>query len=372
MLKMDRKNKAGTYFFTFLLGDSISGNNIFLSFLFLFSFISCRRDYAIPEEKVTPPLYGISFNVPQGWPQPVYDFTGNPLTTEGFELGRKLFFETRLSKDNSISCGTCHQQFAAFANSAHDVSHGIYGLLGTRNAPGLFNQNWLPSFMWDGGINHLEIQPFAPITNPIEMDETMSGVIAKLRADANYRAMFQRAFGDTAVNSQRIFKAFAQFMGMLVSSNAKYDKVMRGEPGNVFTADEQAGYNLFQAKNCTSCHVPPLFSDFSFRNNGLAVNPVYNDSGRAHITGSASDRFKFKVPSLRNVEVSSPYMHDGRFQSLSQCLDHYSNGIVSHSTLDQLLSSGISLSTQEKNQLIAFLKTLTDREFLSDPRFQSP
>ena len=338
----------------------------------LFFAISCRRDYPIPENKEDAPLYGISFSVPPGWPQPVYDFSNNPLTPEGFALGRKLFFETRLSKDNSISCGTCHQQFAAFANSAHDVSHGIYGLLGTRNAPGLFNQNWLPTFMWDGGINHLEVQPLAPITNPIEMDETMNGVITKLRADFSYRADFQDAFGDTAINSQRIFKAFAQFMGMLVSSNSKYDKIMRGESGVSFSADEQAGYQLFQSKKCNSCHVPPLFSDYSYRNNGLPVNPTYNDSGRANITGLANDKFKFKVPSLRNIEVSSPYMHDGRFQSLSQCLDHYSNGISSYPNLDTLLTNGISLSAQEKNQLIAFLKTLTDPTFLNDPRFRSP
>lgn len=301
--------------------------------------------------------------VPEGWPTPVYNFSNNPLTVDGFTLGRYLFYEPLLSEDNSISCGSCHQQFAAFSHSGHDVSHGINGLLGTRNAPAIQNVNWLPAFMHDGGINHIEVMPLGPITNPVEMNETMANVVAKLSASGKYKQLFTKAYGDDMVNSQRIFKAIAQFMGTMYSYNSKYDKVKSGDES--FTAQEQAGYSLFVQK-CASCHKEPLFSDYDYRNNGLVT---HLDSGRAHITGNPSDRYKFKTPSLRNIEKTAPYMHDGRFYTLDQCLNHYVSGIVSSPTLDPSLIGGISLSTQDKSDIIAFLKTLTDTKFLTDSRY---
>ena len=301
--------------------------------------------------------------VPEGWPTPVYNFSNNPLTLDGFTLGRYLFYDPILSSDNTISCGSCHQQFAAFANSGHDVSHGVNGLLGTRNTPAIQNVNWLPAFMHDGGINHIEVMPLGPITNPVEMNETMANVVAKLSASGKYKQLFTKAYGDDMVNSQRIFRAIAQFMGTMYSYNSKYDKVKSGDES--FTAQEQAGYSLFVQK-CASCHKEPLFSDYDYRNNGLVA---YLDSGRAHITGNAADRYKFKTPSLRNIEKTAPYMHDGRFYTLDQCLNHYVSGIVNSPTLDPTLVGGISLSTQDKNDIIAFLKTLTDTKFLTDPRY---
>ncbi len=331
---------------------------------------SCRRDVKVHEPE--PPVYGIQFVVPDNWPQPYYTFQNNPLSEEGFRLGRKLFFETRLSKDNTISCASCHQQFAAFSHSGHAVSHGINGLLGIRNSPVLINLNWHKAFFWDGGANHIEVQPLVPIANPVEMDETIANVITKLSADAAYRNMFKEAFGDTVITSQRMLRALAQFMGMLNSSNSKYDKVMRGEAGVAFTADEQAGLNLVRQK-CTTCHTEPLFTDNTYRNIGLAVNPAVNDSGRAHITNLATDRYKFKVPTLRNIEVSSPYFHDGRANSLYQCLDMHITGNVNSPTLDPVFANGgIVLNAQEKQQVLSFLYTLTDHDFLSDPRFKSP
>lgn len=332
---------------------------------------ACKKDPPIPVDKPEPPVYGIFFNVPQGWPQPVYNFQNNTLSEAGFKLGRKLFYDTRLSRDNTISCGSCHQDFAGFAHSAHSLSHGIDGLFGTRNAPGLFNLNWHPSFMWDGGINHIEVQPLAPITNPVEMDETINNVITKLNSDLVYQQMFIDAYGDNLINSQRIFRAIAQFQGMLVSSNSKYDKYIRGESGGTLTSSEQNGLNLFTQK-CATCHTPPLFTDFSFRNNGLSFNTALNDSGRAHITSLPSDRNKFKVPSLRNVSVSGPYMHDGRFASLVQCLNHYNSGINQTENLDTVLTSGIPMTTQEMQDIINFLGALRDNDFLNDPRFKDP
>lgn len=303
--------------------------------------------------------------IPDGWPTPNYNFSNNPLTPDGFVLGRTLFYEPLLSSDNTISCGSCHQQFSAFSNSGHDVSHGVNSLLGTRNTPAIQNLNWNPTFMHDGGILNIEVMPFGPITNPVEMNETMTNVIAKLSASGKYKQLFTKAYGDDMVNSQRIFKAIAQFMGTMYSYNSKYDDVKSGK--NNFTTQEQSGYSLFVQK-CASCHKEPLFSDYDYRNNGLSVN-AYNDSGRAHITGNVSDRFKFKTPSLRNIEKTGPYMHDGRFNTLDQCLNHYSSGIVISATLDPQLTGGIQLSIQEKSDIISFLKTLTDTKFLTDQRY---
>lgn len=346
--------------------------NLSLLILILTFLQACKVDPAIPKTKEGSPVFGISFNVPPGWPQPVYNYQNNTLSDEGFRLGRKLFYDTRLSRDNTISCGSCHQDFAAFAHSAHSLSHGIDGLFGNRNAPPLFNLNWHPLFMWDGGVNHIEVQPLAPIINPVEMDETMDNVIIKLKKDLVYQQMFTDVFGDNTINSQRIFRAIAQFQGMLVSSNSKYDKYVRGEPGGVLSEAEQRGLTLFTEKKCASCHVPPLFTDFSFRNNGLTYNTALNDTGRAHVTGLVTDRNKFKVPSLRNVTVTSPYMHDGRFESLSQCLSHYNTGVTQTENLDTILTKGIPMSNAEMLDLIEFLGTLRDNDFLSDARFKNP
>lgn len=339
--------------------------------IYAITLLSCRKDPPFLDAKPEPPVYGINFTIPNGWPHPVYNFQNNTLSDEGFRLGRKLFYETKLSRDNTISCGSCHQQFAGFSHSAHPVSHGIDGLLGNRNAPGLFNLAWHPLFMWDGGVNHIEVQPLGPINNPVEMDETMNNIVAKLSVDPVYLELFTRVFGNPEINSQRIFKAITQFQGMSISSNSKYDKYKRGEDGGVFTQSEKRGMEIFDTK-CAVCHTPPLFSDFSFRNNGLSINSHYNDSGRAHITGLPEDRNKFKTPSLRNVEVTAPYMHDGRFKTLKQCLNHYTNEINQTENLDTILTKGISLTSQESQDIINFLETLTDDEFLRDSRFSDP
>lgn len=325
--------------------------------------ISCSVDPEIKPEITKEEIKEI---IPTGWPTPYYNFSNNPLSVEKFTLGRYLFYDPILSLDNTISCGSCHQQYVAFANAGHDVSHGINGLLGKRNAPAIQNVNWLPTFMHDGGILNLEVQPLGPITNPIEMNENIGHVITKLSASAKYKQLFINAYGDDSITSQRMFKAMAQFMGTMYSYNSKYDMVKNGKES--FTSQEQSGYTLFSQK-CASCHKEPLFSDYEFRNNGLSVNMALNDTGRAHITGNPSDRYKFKTPSLRNIEKTAPYMHDGRFATLDQCLNHYSSGIVISPTLDPQLNSGIPLTVQEKSDIIAFLKTITDTKFLTDSRF---
>lgn len=331
----------------------------------LISLPACKKDAEITDYPGTPTDWNIGFSVPQGWPAPYYAFKDNQLTKAGFILGRKLFYDPRLSRDSSTSCGSCHQSFAAFAQSGHIISHGVDGLLGKRNSPALFNLAWNTSFMWDGGINHIEVQPAGPITNPIEMDEKIDHVVAKLKADAAYRKLFTDAFGTEEITSQKMFKAMAQFMGAMVSANAKYDKVQRGAAS--FTPEESAGQAVFQSK-CATCHPAPLFTDFSFRNIGLRPSSA-NDSGRAHITAAADDLYKFKVPSLRNLSYTPPYLHDGRFNSLDEVFDQMETGIYKTSTLDPLLQNGIKLSTEERSNLKAFLRTLNDDSYVNDHRF---
>ncbi len=338
----------------------------FTCFILLIILSSCSVD---PEIRPILPSNDIKEIIPEGWPQPVYRFENNTLTQEGFELGRALFYEEMLSSNNTISCGSCHQLFSAFANADHRFSHGVNDLLGNRNAPGLFNMNWNTSFMWDGGVNHIETQPLAPIANPIEMNENLNNVVVKLSASNKYKQLFKNAFGTEEITSQRILKAFAQFQGVLYSYNSKYDQYKRNEI--TFTNEELSGYNLFLQK-CNNCHQEPLFTDHDFKNNGLPVDVSINDFGREKITGNASDKFKFKTPTLRNISLTAPYMHDGRFNTLDQVINHYSGGISNTINLDPFLQSGISLTSTEKNNLKAFLLTLTDYKFVQDERFKDP
>ena len=310
----------------------------------------------------------IEFKIPAGWPKPPGDiFARNRLSEQGFQLGKKLFYDTRLSADGNISCANCHQQFAAFATYDHDFSHGLNDQHTTRNAPALFNLAWMTSYHWDGGINHIEVQPLSPITSPTEMAESLDNVLAKLKKDSSYPKLFKAAFGSSEITSQRMLKALAQFTGSIVSANSKYDKVQRGEA--TFTYSEANGYALFKA-NCASCHKEPLFTDQSFRNNGMPINDFLKDYGRMKITGDSRDSLKFKVPSLRNVMVTFPYMHDGRFYSLSAVIDHYRTGIIrTQPTLDPLLVNSMSFTNTQKNELIYFLNTLTDTSVTRNPRF---
>src|SRR5690606_1002994 len=247
----------------------------------------------------------INFQVPDGFPAPAMDFSNNPLTEGGIALGRRLFYDGILSKDGNFPCSSCHQQFAAFATFDHNFSHGFNNSFTTRNAPGLWNLAWHSEFHYDGGINNLEVQPLAPITATNEMAENVSDVVNKLKNDERYRKMFRDAFGEQEINSQLMLKAIAQFTGTLISANSKYDQVKKHQAS--FSESEQRGENVFMTK-CSSCHTPPLFTDLSYRNTGLSPNPQLNDLGRMQITQNANDAYKFKVPSLRNVAVTFPYM----------------------------------------------------------------
>jgi cytochrome c peroxidase len=317
-------------------------------------------------QKLTTPIY---LEVPKGWPKPHYDFENNPLTEEGFQLGRRLFYDPILSRDNTISCASCHLQATGFTHVDHDLSHGIEGKIGTRNSLALMNLAWTKDFMWDGGVNHLDVQPLAPITSAVEMDETLENVVAKLQKQAKYQLLFEKAFGTKKITGQLTLKALSQFLVMLKTSNSKYDKVIRKE--EKFTESEQKGYDLFKT-NCASCHQEPLFTSDRFENNGLAVDSTLNDFGRIKITTNPNDYLKFKVPTLRNVQFTFPYMHDGRFKTLTEVVKHYNSRVYKSNTLSKDLIKPMNLSDNDRVDLVAFLKTLSDTEFLFNQRFSYP
>jgi cytochrome c peroxidase len=313
----------------------------------------------------------LSVILPNGWPAPAINiFAGNAPTEEGFQLGRRLFYDGRLSRDGNFPCASCHQQFAAFATFDHQFSHGFDNTFTNRNAPGLFNLAWLRELHMDGGIPDFISQPASPITAINEMAETVDNVLRKLRADTMYHRLFTAAFGDTSITYQRLASALTQFVGTLLSNNSKYDQVQRGQRS--FDPAEQAGLQVFRSK-CATCHPEPLFTDLQYHNIGLALDPILNDPGRMLITGNASDSLKFRTPSLRNVVVTFPYMHDGRLFTLTQVVEHYRSGIITNQpTLSPSLRSRIPISNQERVDLIAFLQTLTDSVLLANPRFAQP
>jgi len=309
------------------------------------------------------------FEIPKGFPPPVYQFRNNLRTKQGFELGRKLFYEGRLSKDGNFPCSSCHQQFAAFATYEHRLSHGFNNQFSFRNAPGLFNLAWEKEMNWDGGVNHIEVQPLAPLLDPHEMAEDLNQIIEKLKKDKDYPNLFNHAFGSPGINSQRILKALAQFTASLVSANSKYDQVKRGMVH--FNQYEQTGYTIFLQK-CARCHREPLFTDLSYRNTGMEIDSTLKDYGRMRITGRREDSLKFRVPSLRNVFLTFPYGHDGRFATISEFLEHYNTGVVQSLTLDSSLRKGIPISENDRFYLISFLGTLTDSSFVNNPLFSDP
>ena len=320
------------------------------SFLTTISFAAlCMGAGSIFTYKPTP----VKFLSPKGWPAPAYNFKGNPLTKEGIALGKKLFYDPVLSSDNSVSCATCHEPSAAFATYDHPLSHGVNNLT-TRNAPSLFNVAWQKEFMYDGRANSLETQALLPMHSSDEMDTNIPDLLKQLNTSPSYKKMFTAAFGPSKITLDQITRALSQFQLTLVSANSKYDQVMRGEAS--FMLPEKLGYEIFE-KKCVSCHTPPLFSNYNYENTAITRDPHLKDNGRARFTGNSADSLKFKVPSLRNVALSFPYGHDGRFYSVLDVLMHYRT------------SGQIPLSNFEIGQLTAFLNTLTDSSTLSNPAF---
>lgn len=311
----------------------------------------------------------------------------NPMTVEGVALGRKLFYETRLSLDNSIACASCHVQENSFGDP-RQYSEGVNGTLGTRNSIALINLGWQQSFFWDGRAKTLEEQILEPVPNPLEMHQSWDKTVAKLSADQNYRNEFFIAFNASEITKELVSKAIAQFLRTLISANSKFDvmyKVANSIPLSAadqnisaqITPEEWYGFDLFKSLNdgdCFHCHNGALMQVQKFSNNGLDFEPA--DLGRESITGNSADHGKFKVPTLRNIALTAPYMHDGRFATLDEVIEHYSSGIKKTEYTDPLIEfahqGGVQLDAAQKSALKAFLLTLTDEQFVKNKAFAKP
>lgn len=329
--------------------------------LALATVFGCKKDELVEE----PPTATWLWEQPAHFPAPVYTSEKLVYSKASFELGKKLFYDPVLSKDNTISCGSCHHQQAAFSDVGKDLSVGIEGQLSARNSPALINLAWHKTFMWDGGVNHVEVVSFAPITNPHEMGDNMSQIITKLNDDEAYVAQFREVFDKDEIDDQQLLLALTHYLISLVSANAKYDQVELGT--SVFSTSEAQGFEVFKA-NCATCHTAPLFTNGMFANNGL--DTVFADSGRYKISLDIEDMGKFQVPTLRNIALTAPYMHDGRFNTLEEVIAHYSENIRVHSTLSsEIPEGGMHLSENEAEALIDFLYTLNDEKFITNPTF---
>lgn len=309
----------------------------------------------------------------------------NPLTEQKVLLGRMLFYETMLSKDGSQACASCHLQTDGFSDP-NRFSIGVEGLPGKRQAMPIFNMAWHSNqFFWDGRANLLRDQALKPIEDPLEMNETLENVIAKLSDSKMYRDQFVRAFDSEEITEEKMALALEQFMLSIVSYQSKYDRYLAGEVA--LTESEERGRILFETEynpffpefsgaDCAHCHGGKNFENDQYMNNGLDSDADFTDLGREMVTQNAADRAKFKVPSLRNVAITAPYMHDGRFQTLEQVVDHYNQGIRNSSTVDPTVENtretGLFLTPQDKMDLVNFLHTLTDEVMMSEPAYQSP
>ena len=300
---------------------------------------------------------------PYGFPDMIIP-SDNPMTVEGVELGKKLFKDPILSANNTLACINCHLPSSSFSDP-NQFSTGVNGTLGDRHASALINVGWNNSFNWDGSASSLEEQAFEPVTNPLEMHNSWKNVENTLNQHPEYLQLFKQAFNIDYIDSLHVVKAIAQFERSLISTNSKFDKYLRGEIA--LTASELNGYAIFNSEkgDCFHCHGTQMFMDNQFHNNGLDIEP-FLDLGLGSVTGNPSDNGKFKTPTLRNIELTAPYMHDGRFANLEEVIEHYDNGGHYSSTVDPLMKKlgvGLLLTNQEKEDLISFLLTLTDEEF---------
>ena len=340
--------------------------------------VGCKNDTEVIEPstpiKYIPTPY--TLEIPDKFPQmPIPD--DNPLTVEGVALGRKLFYDPILSKDNTVSCGSCHSLENAFSDDKQ-FSEGVDNQLGDRNAMAIFNLGWNIDFFWDGRSRHLEDQALGPVTNPVEMHLSWTEAATRLNAHPEYPLLFEQALGVTTIDSGDVAKAIAQFERTIISGNSKFDQKEVGK--YFFTQLERDGEIIYftEKGDCFHCHGGPLFTFNTFHNNGLDAIPT--DIGLGKVTGLATDNGKFKAPSLRNIEKTAPYMHDGRFATLEEVIDFYHTGVEQTSpNIDGLMTKEnrktdgeLALTDYDKQALLAFLKTLTDEEFLTMDAYKDP
>jgi len=354
----------------------------------LLSLASCQPGSDPPPAPDAPPApTAYNLVLPSNFPTPTAQPADNPLTVEGVALGRRLFYETALSIDNTVACASCHRQELAFTDGRARAL-GVRQAESPRGAMSLANLLWEPKLTWDGAATTLEAQARIPIEKPEEMHQSLTAAVARLQQLPAYPPLFRLAFGSSTVTEANTLKALAQFERTLISSNSRYDRFVRGDR-TALSAYEQRGLVLFgthpdgnlRGGNCGDCHSGDLQTNHTFSNNGLDVVPT--DLGVGALTGRPTDNGKFRVPSLRNIALTAPYMHDGRFATLEQVVDHYNEHVALNSpNIDPLLlnttndprqqSSTLDLTATEKAQIVAFMHTLTDSTFIKDPRFAKP
>jgi len=354
---------------------------LFLLSLVFIGFMACKPD--INPKKEYPAPTPVTLAAKPFFPPAVIP-ADNPLTVEGIELGRHLFYETKLSGDNTQSCASCHNQELAFTDNRERFSTGITGAVGARNSMPLFNLMWTNRFFWDGRVATMREQVLMPIEDPTEMHESLENAIFKLQQSALYPELFGKAFGDEVITEDRMAKALEQFILSIRSTDSKFDKFRVNPVLNPLSPEETRGFNIFMREfsppgsgrpvgaDCFHCHGNHLFTANNFTNNGLDESPAV---GFSIVTNDPNDIGKFKTPSLRNVAVSGPYMHDGRFATLEEVLEHYNAHLKQSPTLDVNLKSqgvGLGLTAQDKADIIAFLHTLTDSVYLNNPAYKSP
>jgi cytochrome c peroxidase len=332
------------------------------------------------------PTSGTSYTLQHdGLPQSILP-GDNPVTSAGIALGRHLFYDPILSSDKSISCANCHDQKNAFSNT-NRFSIGVRGLPGKRQALAVFNMAWNTSqFFWDGRVDLLRHQSLMPIEDELEMDETLERVIIKLKAESNYVLLFNKAFPKAKIDVHHISLALEQFMFTIVSNQSKYDRYLKGTA--FLTPSEERGHYLFftgfnaqqplnSGANCTMCHGGSNFENDEYMNNGLDTELYIKDLGRGNVTGVTLHNGRFKVPSLRNIELTYPYMHDGRFRTLKKVGEHYNENIHFSASLNPTLSSiqnngGLKLTAQDQQDLIQLLKILTDNQLIKNNDYSTP
>ena len=352
---------------------------LLLYFLLSLIIISCKKDdnedigYSATPASLTIPTIFEQKLLPPDIP------ADNPQTVEGIELGKKLFFDPILSGNDTQACASCHSPQNAFTD-VRQFSVGIDGIAGNRNSMPLYNMAWNfnKKFFWDGRAFGLEEQILEPVTNPIEMHNTWEQAAASLQATSVYPDLFNDAFGTTTIDSTLVSKAIAQFLRTLISGNSKFDRYLLNQ--EMLTPSELNGLNVFLDESrgdCFHCYGNPnnpLWTDNAFHNNGL--DEVITDKGLGQVTGDPRDFGLFKTPSLRNLAYTAPYMHDGRFATIDEVIDHYSEGLVYSETIDPLMKSvpqgGVQLSESDKADLKAFLLSLSEPGFINNPDFQDP
>lgn len=362
---------------------------VFLVIAILFILSSCKKDNPAQIETYQPSLPATPYNysnviLPSAFTSSPMNFfnsisSSNPITDAGATLGRVLFYDRQISRNNKVSCASCHQQEFAFANNTQ-FSKGLYNELTTRNSMAIINTRFSFRYFWDLRSVTLENQVLEPIKNHVEMDMTLEEVVDRVKLIGYYPNLFQDAFGTTEVTSQRISYALSQFLHSMVSYQSKYDQGVDNNFAD-YTQLEMDGKDLFfsGSVNCNHCHFTVNFFGNQPAVNGL--DATYTDNGLGTLTGDPADDGKFKIPTLRNIEMTAPYMHDGRFATLEEVIEHYNSGIQAHPNLDDRLTvegqiggtpKQYNMTTYQKQSLVAFLKTLTDHSFLTDIRFSDP